>query len=129
MARTTWGVFLIIAIGTATLMFTLSGYGAAYGQNPTDGLGPVGSAVGDQAENSSVNDGVSGAASSTDEPLINFILSGGGALLSTAKLVVLLPVAMMNLGFPAWFAVPVGGVIQIGTGIGILQFITGRIYK
>lgn len=129
MARTTWGVFLIIAIGAATLMFTLSGYGGMYQENPTDGLGPVGDAVQDEAANSSVNSGVEGAASSTDEPLINFVLSGAGALLTTAKLVLFLPVALSNLGFPIWFAGPVGAVIQIGTGIGIIQFISGRVYR
>jgi len=128
--RTTWGVFLVLAIGVSALMFGLSGYGAQYQDDPSQGLGPIGEDVTDQANKSSVEGGgVEGAASGSDEPLINFILEGGSILLSTAKLVVALPVALINLGFPSWFAVPVGSIVTIGTSIGIIQFITGRIYK
>lgn len=128
--RTTWGVSLVLAIGVATLMFTASGYAGQFGESPTDGLGPVGEQVDDQANESAIKgDGISGAASGSDEPLINFILNGGGALLSTAKLVVTLPVALIGLGFPTWFAAPVGGLITIVTSIGIIQFITGRVYR
>lgn len=127
--RTTWAVALVLAIGVAATMFGASGYAAQTDADPTEGLGPVSDGVGDNADNSSVNTGVDGAASSTDQPLINFILNGGGAILSTAKLVATLPIALVNLGFPAWFAFPVGSVITITTGIGILQFISGRIYQ
>jgi len=128
--RTTWGVFLVLAIGAAALMFGLSGYGAQYQDDPSQGLGPVGSGVSDRAENSSVRGGgVEGSASGSDEPLISFILNGGAIILETAKLVVALPLALINLGFPRWFAVPVGAIVSIGTSIGIIQFITGRIYK
>lgn len=127
--RTTWGVALVLSIGVASLMFSLSGYAGGYGADPTAGLGPVGDDVQDQANASAVETGVEGAASASDEPLINFILNGGGALLSTAKLVLALPLALQSLGFPSWFALPVGSVVTIGTSIGVIQFITGRIYR
>lgn len=127
--RTTWGVALALAIGVATIMFTASGYAGQTQADPTEGLGPLGDGVEAQEDNSTIETGVDGAAGSTDQPLISFILSGGGALLSTAKLVALLPIALINLGFPTWFAVPVGSVVTIGTGIGIVQFISGRIYQ
>jgi len=127
--RSTWAVALTLSIGVASLMFGLSGYGGAVAKDPTDGLGPVGSSVQDQASNSSVESGVDGAAGNTDQPLITFILNGGGALLSIAQSVVLLPVALMNLGFPAWFAVPIGSLVSIIVGVGITQFIAGRVYR
>jgi hypothetical protein len=128
--RTTWGVFLVLAIGASALMFGLSGYGAQYSDDPSQGLGPIGEDVNKSAENSSVRGGgVEGAASGSDEPLISFILNGASVILETAKLVVALPLALINLGFPAWFAIPVGSIVSIVTSIGIIQFITGRIYK
>lgn len=127
--RTTWGVALVLSIGVASLMFSLSGYAGAYASDPTAGLGPVGEGVQEQANKSAVETGVEGAASGSDEPLVNFILNGGGALLSTAKLVLALPLALQSLGFPSWFAFPVGSVVTIGTSIGVVQFITGRIYQ
>jgi hypothetical protein len=122
-------VALVLSIGVAALMFSASGYADVTGSDPTAGLGPVGENVETQANESAVNSGVEGAASGSDEPLINFILSGGGALLTTAKLVVSLPQALQGLGFPVWFARPVGFFVTIGTGIGIIQFISGRIYQ
>ena len=42
--------------------------------------------------------------------------------------VALLPVTLMRLGFPSYFAVPVGGVAQILAFIGLVQFIrTGEL--
>jgi hypothetical protein len=128
--RTTWGVFLVLAIGVSALMFGLSGYGAQYQDDPSSGLGPIGEDVEKQANESSVDGGgIEGSASGSDEPLISFILQGGGILLSTAKLVVSLPIALINLGFPTWCAVPVGSLVSIATSIGIIQFITGRVYR
>jgi hypothetical protein len=132
MVRATWPVLFTLSLGIAVLMIQGSGYAATVSGNPTSGLGPLGDSVQEQA-NSSVasnqGDGLAGQASGSDEPLISFILSGGGAILSTAKLVATLPVALISLGAPVWFAVPVGGLAQIVVGIGILQFITNREFR
>jgi hypothetical protein len=134
--RTSWGVAVVMSIAVASLMFTGSGYGEAFSNNPTDGLGGVGSEVNEQADESAVeqtgDDGggpLAGALGSTDNPLISFILSGGGAILSTIRLVVSLPTVLIGLGFPGWFALPVGAFVSIATSIGIIQFITGRVYR
>jgi hypothetical protein len=39
-----------------------------------------------------------------------------------------MPVTLMRLGFPAYFAVPIGGVAQIIAFIGLAQFIRGTEY-
>jgi len=38
-------------------------------------------------------------------------------------------VTLMRLGFPNYFAVPVGGVAQIIAFIGLIQFVRGTIYE
>lgn len=130
MARTTWPVALILSLGIATLMFQSAGFAAIPGAGePSAGLEPLGESVQDRANSSAAEnepDAYGGAASGSDDPLINFILDGGGSLLSVFKLVGALPNALINLGFPTWFAVPLGGLVQIIAGIGVVQFVTGR---
>jgi hypothetical protein len=40
----------------------------------------------------------------------------------------LLPVTLLRLGFPAYFAIPVGGVAQVIAFIGLIQFVRGTEY-
>ena len=130
MARTTWPVALVLSLGVATLMFQSAGFGAIPGAGePSAGLEPVGESVQERANESAARnepDAYGGQASGSDDPLINFILHGGGSLLSVLKLVGALPNALINLGFPTWFAYPLGGIVQIVAGIGVIQFVTGR---
>lgn len=132
MARAAWIMMLMISIGAAVLMFQASGYAGLYGSDPTAGLEPLGDSVKEEANNSrgaNKPDAYGGAASGSDEPLINFILDGGGAVLSVFNLVGALPNALIAFGLPRWFAQPIGYVAQIIMGLGAVQFITGRVLK
>jgi uncharacterized protein (DUF983 family) len=44
-------------------------------------------------------------------------------------MVVLLPMTLVDLGFPVWFAVPVGAPATIVASIGVIQFVTGRVLR
>jgi hypothetical protein len=46
--------------------------------------------------------------------------------LSLALTVLILPNLFVNLGFPAWFANPVGWILQIAASVAVLQFAIGR---
>jgi len=130
MARSLWAVWLVVSIAIASLMFQGAGFAQIAGAGePSSGLEPLGESVEEQGNTSKVQnnpDAYGGAASGSDDPLINFILDGGGAVLSTFKLLAALPLALTNLGFPLWFSGPVGVVVQLAGGWGIIQFVTGR---
>jgi hypothetical protein len=125
--RTTYPVVVVIAIAIASIMFSLSGAGALFGQDPTTDA--AGDQLEDKANSSAINEAegegldLDGTSSSD---LIGFIIDGASAVASVGVLVLILPVAMQNMGFPYWFAFPLGLAAQILVSIGLMQFITGR---
>jgi len=135
--RTTAPVGLVLAIVVASLMWGGSGYGAGVANDPTAGLGPMEQDLEDRANGSNVNrdvegegSGFEGSAGGGDESnLVSFIINGGQAVMSVATFVLFLPVGLESLGAPYWFAWPMGLVTQLVASIGIIQFVTGRIYQ
>ena len=73
--------------------------------------------------------GLSADVAGDNEPtLVGVAISGGQFAASLVGAVALLPVTLMRLGFPSYFAVPVGGVAQIIAFIGLIQFVRGTEY-
>ncbi len=57
---------------------------------------------------------------------VGIALRGGQFLMSMITMVAVLPVGLMRLGFPSFFAIPVGSVAQIIVFIGVIEFVTNR---
>lgn len=127
--RTTFPLALVLCLGVAMLLFAGSGFnGLVTGsQSP----GPLGDAIGQQSERSPVNNGsISVSRSASDEGSVaGLILGGTQTAFQAFNLLAFLPVTMQRLGFPSWFAVPIGSIVYIIVGLGIAQFVSGRIYK
>lgn len=126
---------VVLAFGVAFALLAGSGVGAAvFGENPGDAessktLEEV-KGEAEIAEDAKDSDGGLSANIGTDnEPtLVGVAIAGGQFLTSLVGAVALLPVTLMRLGFPSYFAVPVGGVAQILAFIGLVQFIrTGEL--
>ena len=126
---------VVLAFGVAFALLAGSGVGAAvFGESPGDAessktLEEVKSEA-EIAEDAKDSDGGLSANIGTDnEPtLVGVAIAGGQFLTSLVGAVALLPVTLMRLGFPSYFAVPVGGVAQILAFIGLVQLIrTGEL--
>jgi hypothetical protein len=120
-------------MGTAALIWGLSGAGALYdGGDPVTGL-ESGDAVRQQGEGSVVAENgtfnTSAQNSGGSDNIVGVVLSGVSYLTEFAALVALLPLELQALGFPVWFAAPIGLLVQALAGIGIVQFAAGRIYR
>jgi hypothetical protein len=111
-----------------------SGLAGIYGANDA----PQASQLSDQVNNSAADsaagneDAFAGEVSQTDSgdsSLIGWITSGGSAIATAAGVVAVLPAALMELGAPAMFAIPVGGLVQIIAGWGVIQFAVGRVWR
>ena len=129
-SKTILGV--VLAFGVTFSLLAGSGIGAAiFGESPGDA--ETSKTVDDIADDSSV-DGDDGSGLSADvagdnEPtLVGVAISGGKFAAQLVAAVALLPVTMIRLGFPSYFAVPVGGVAQIIAFIGLVQFVRGTKY-
>jgi hypothetical protein len=130
--RTAKIVLVVAALGTATLMWGISGFGSLYGtDNPVDGL-QSGERLEKQANQSAVSENGSfdSSAEGADEgDIVGIIISGTSALVSFASMAALLPFELQQLGFPRYFAYPIGLLAQAIVGIGVVQFAANRVFR
>jgi len=127
--RTTFPLAVVLCLGVALLLFSGSGFNAVV--SGSQSAGPLGDALGQQADQSPVQDGnISVSRSASDEGSIaGLILGGSQTAFQVFNLLAFLPITMQRLGFPSWFAVPIGSLVYIIVGVGIAQFVSGRIYQ
>jgi hypothetical protein len=129
-SKTILGV--VLAFGVAFSLLAGSGIGGAiFGATPGDA--DTSRTLDDIANDSSVDpdegDGLAADVGGDNEPtLVGVAISGGAFAVQLVAAVALLPVTLMELGFPSYFAVPVGGVAQIIAFIGLVQFVRGTEY-
>lgn len=132
MARTIGAVLFVLAIGTASLIWGLSGVGTIHGQDdPVSGL-ESGDAVHEASNESAVGGGnFTGEASASEGEgdIVGMIISGISSVTGFVAMVGLLPWELQRLGFPAYFAFPIGFLAQGIVGIGIVQFATNREFR
>jgi len=131
--RTKTVLGVVLAFGVSFALLSGSGIGAAvFGESPGDAQSSR--TLDDISKDASVDPDSEGSGLSADvggdnEPtLVGVAISGGRFAASLVAAVGLVPVTLMRLGFPAYFAVPVGGVAQVIAFIGLIQFIRGTEY-
>ena len=123
---------LVLCFGVAFSMLGGSGIGAAiFGEDP--GEHETTRAIDKIAEDAEVDDdedsGLSAEVAGDSEPtLVGVAISGGQFAVQLVAAVALLPLTLMQLGFPSYAAIPLGGIAQIVALIGLVQFIRGSEY-
>ena len=130
--RTQGMLGVVLCMGFAFALLSGSGIGpAVFGENPGDE--PTVDQLGDLSDESDLTDreddsGGLGGVARGEDGLPGLILSGTESAVAFVASVALLPLTLMNLGFPGWFSIPAGGLAQIIAFFGALQFMTGREY-
>lgn len=127
--RTTFPLAAVLCLGVALVLFSGSGFNAIV--SGSQSAGPLGDALGQQAAQSPVQEGnISVSRSASDEGSVaGLILGASQTIIQTFNLIAFLPITMQRLGFPNWFAVPIGSLVYIVVAVGIAQFVSGRIYQ
>jgi hypothetical protein len=128
--RTILPVGAVIALGLVLLLFTGSGFNALVtGDANTNSLQDQ---LQDTSNETNVDDStvVEGSReTSGDGSIVGIAIGGASRLLGIVGLVALLPRTLQQLGFPTWFATPLGSVASLIAAVGIIQFIAGRIWR
>lgn len=124
--RTTAPVMIVLALGVSGMMLGMSGFEQAWGAPAPDTSAAQSEVNGSAADVDPSGQPISGPVSSADSSTVGLIASGLGTVTDVAGAVVLLPLTLMNLGFPAFFAIPLGGLAQLIAGIGIIEFAVNR---
>jgi len=122
---------VVMSLGLAGMMLGASGFEAAWGAPA-----PKTDAAQEEIEKANESAGVkgtegpvSGPVSSSDSSIVGLITDGLRGLVNIAGAVIVLPRTLVNLGFPGWFAWPIGTFASALAGIGIIQFATNRVWK
>jgi len=121
--RTTLPLALTVALFLSAAFFAGSGFNAVVGGDR--GMQDLREEVDDSAEVDSGDD-LSAQRGSDESSIVGLVVGAGQTLSSVVGLVILLPITLQKLGFPLWFATPLGAGAQIIATIGLFQFITGR---
>jgi hypothetical protein len=127
--RTTLPLVIVLAMMITAGFFAGSGFnGLVDGEANID---PVETEVEQRAEESATGSGNFTASRSggDDGSIVGLVVGGAEDLFEFTALIALLPITLQQLGFPDWFAFPIGAVLQIIVSIGVLQFVTGRVYR
>lgn len=124
--RTIAPVMIVLALGVSGAMIGASGFSDAWGAPTPDTSGAQ-----DQVDKSGSNltpqqGPVEGPVSSGESSVVGLISDGLKQLVLVAGAVALLPITLMRLGFPGWFALPIGSIAYTIVGIGLIQFATNR---
>lgn len=126
--RTNFVWFLVLALGISALMWQLAGVGSVLsGDNAAGGL-----ESGDELEAQAPDEPrVNGSANSNtgESDIVGLILAGGAGIANFVNMAVLLPLELQRLGFPYWFAYPIGLGVQVIALIGIIQFLSNRVMR
>lgn len=125
---------VVLAFGVAFTLLSGSGIGASvFGESPGDSATTetLDDIAGDaEVDEDSETGGLRGDVAGDNEPtVVGLAISAGQFGTQLVAAVGLLPITLMQLGFPEYFAIPVGGLAQIVAFIGLAQFVTGRIWE
>lgn len=131
--QTKYPLFLVLAIAGATLIWTASGMGAVYGaSDPIGSSSPAADQLEDQVNDSAVGTNGSFDADvrrSTDGGIVGMIVTGSQFIVTFGKIVVFLPLQLQQIGLPAFAAGPLGLLAQALVALGIVQFLSDRVYR
>jgi hypothetical protein len=127
--RTLAPLALVLALALTGAMFSGSGFNQL-----VDGekeLGQVQDQVDQAGAGSPAGEGEleSNRRGTDDGSIVDLVISSAASIGRFAGLALTLPITMKELGFPGWFAFPVGSIIEILVAIGVIQFVSGRIYR
>jgi len=132
--RTTMPLMIVVVLGVATLVWSLSGVGALYGlEDPVD-RGESAEELEKRADQLPEGENGDGGLISRirpgDDNFLGLIISGTKNIVQFVAMVALLPAELQRVfGLPAWFANPVGIAAQAIVAFGFMQFVVNRRFE
>lgn len=127
--RTNIVLAAFIALSASAAMITGSGFAAVIGQDSGTIAGGAGDRLGSAAEQSP-GDGIEASRASDDEgSIVGTVVASAEAVATLLGFALVLGDVLQALGAPPWFASTVNAVTTILVGIGLAQFVSGRVLR
>lgn len=127
--RTLFPLAAVLCLGIMAAFFAGSGFNAIVSGDAQ--TGQVQDSVVGAGNDTAVDSGKfnSSNAGGSESSIIGTVFAAAGQLFSFLQLVLLLPGTLRELGFPQWFALPVGSLVSIIVSVGFFQFVTQRDWR
>jgi hypothetical protein len=125
--RAAFAFAIALSMALSALFIGGSGFTDAVGVDENRG-----STIGEELQDRTNADDTtfnSSARSENEGSVAGFIISGISDVVDTIWLVIVLPITLRELGFPAWFANPVGFGVYALVSVGIAQAAAGRYFR
>lgn len=121
-------LIFVVCLSVAGMMWGLSGIGDVLVSDTASDLDSP-DALNDTVDNHSLEGGIEGSSPSSGEgDIVGLIINGSQSMVGILTLVLLLPLELRDMGFPHWFAYPIGLAAELLTVIGLFQLVMGRRY-
>lgn len=120
MVRSTVAPMFVISMAVAAALMSGSGFTAWAGVGYDVGLDNTADDLRDQAKSDVESSTISNALN-----LLGLAVAAIDIMVETFVWVYLFPLALMNIGFPSWFAVPIGLPVLYVNLIGTAQLLRG----
>lgn len=125
--KTTYPLFVVLAMAIAAVMLGMSGFTSGIGQE-NKVSGELTKDFNNTASNTIVANEDLGPLTGVSA-IFGLIVTALGQIFTIVVMVLLLPIQLEKMGFPPFFAYPVGLTAQIFLSIGVLQFASGRMLR
>ena len=124
--RASFAVAMALSMALAGLFMAGSGFNNAVGQD--DRAPTISGALEEKADTNETT--FSSSARTEEEGSIpGFIISATETVVGIVWIVLAMPATLRELGFPRWFAYPIGLGFYVIVTIGVAQFASGRIFQ
>jgi hypothetical protein len=108
-----------ICVGAGVTMLHASGWGAETGVSPNPGI---------SEQTQTINESLSDVQAERQEGASSFLggtVAAANSLVSALSAMLILPVALQNLGVPGWIATPLSLPLYVIVGVFVVQVIRG----
>ena len=125
--RTIVPVMIVLSLAISGAMIGGSGFEDVWG-SPAPETDAAEDELDEQADGLNPNDNspVEGPVNSDDSSIVGLVVDSLSSVVGLAASTAVLPATLTSMGFPTWFALPVGSVVYILAGVGVVQFATNR---
>jgi hypothetical protein len=124
--RTIAPIFIVFVIAVSGSMIGMSGFADAWGVQAPETTGAQEELEETSEQVRPDNGSAEGPVNSGESSIVGLVVDGSTSAAEVGTAVILLPTTLMNLGFPAWFALPLGSIAYLVVGIGVFEFATNR---
>lgn len=125
--RTIAPVMIVLVLGVSGGMLSMAGFAGAWGLESGPDVGGAADKVEKTGQSVDPSERVAvGPVVSAEAAIVGLVIDAAQTVTNVVGAVLFLPLTLLDLGFPRWFALPIASLAYIISTVGVLEFVTNR---